>query len=377
MTGRGLVEAVERSESITFSVDTTSIDPAVFGLTSYESPTAIAPRMARSTAMQVPAVKRTRDLICGASGGLPLALEDPVRKPVPWSLFEQPQRGVPRSVTMTRLFEDLLFERVAWWREVETGYHSYPTFIEPVAPARVSVDKGRIWVDGVEVLDTSTMFRFDSPNDGLLIAGARAIRTCLLLDAAAATMADGVPPTDYFTPSENMDPLTTDEQIVEYLNNWQAARRARSTGYVPVALDYHVGGWSPKDLQLADARQHAVLEIARAAGVDPEELGVSTTSRTYSNQWERRKAFLDFTLGAYLTAVEDRLRMPDMTPRGYTARFDLDSFLRTDTKTRYETYKIGLEVGALDHAEVRAAEGKAPLGAPPALPAPTPGGNPE
>jgi len=366
----GLGEAVATAEALApeFAVDESAIDPAVFGLTAYASNgnTPRAARIDRATAMQVPAVKRSRDLVCASSGGLRLRLKRETDGAYgAWSLFDQPERNVPRSVTMTRLFEDLFFESVAWWEVTEFGFHTYPSYVQRLDPRRVVVNDGRVYVDGRERRDAArSLIRFDSPNDGILIAGARAIRTCLLLDQAAANMADGVPPADYFTPGEGFDPATTDAEIVDMLNAWQAARRSRSTGYVPAALDYHTGGWSPEQLQLADARQHAVLEIARVAGVDPEELGVSTTSRTYSSDWSRRKSFLDFTLGAYLNAVTDRLVMPDVTPRGYVPEIDLDGFLRSDPLARYSAYKAGREAGALTPEEVRAAEGKPPIAAP-------------
>jgi phage portal protein BeeE len=119
-------------------------------------------------------------------------------------------------------------------------------------------------------------------------------------------------------------------------------RRSASTGYVPYGLKYNVGGFDPKALQMAEQRQHAVLEIARVAGVDPEELGVSMTSRTYANQFDRRKAFTDFTLGQYRHAVEDRLSMGDVTPRGKYVKFNLDAFLRSDPAARYAAYAAGL-----------------------------------
>jgi hypothetical protein len=362
----GLGEAVAVAETLPeFAVDAEAIDPAVFGLTAYASNgnTPRAARIDRATAMQVPAVKRSRDLVCSSSGGLRLRLKRTLDGAYgAWSLFDQPERNVPRSVTMTRLFEDLFFESIAWWDVTEFGFHGYPSYVQRLEPTRVNVNNGKVYVDGRERRDAArTLIRFDSPNDGLLIAGARAIRTCLLLDQAAANMADGVPPADYFTPAEGFDPATTDAEVIAMLDAWQAARRSRSTGYVPAALDYHTGGWSPEQLQLADARQHAVLEIARVAGVDPEELGVSTTSRTYSSDWSRRKSFLDFTLGAYLNAVTDRLVMPDVTPRGYEPEIDLDGFLRSDPLARYTAYKAGVEAGALTYPEVRAAEGKAPI----------------
>lgn len=359
-----------------FAIDGDSIDPAVFGLTAYASPVSPAPRIDRRSAMQVPAVKRSRDLIAGTLGGLPIDLFGGDKTSTDWQLFRQPEANVPRSVTMTRLFEDLLFEQIAWWKVLERDYRGYPSRVKRLAPHRVTVDEdqGRVYVDGQHVSDRE-IIRFDSPNDGLLFAGARAIRTCLALDSATSRYADGAPPLDYFTPAEGADPVDDDE-IVEFLGDWQSARQLRSTGYVPAALKYNIGGWNPEQLQLADARQHAVLEIARLAGVDPEELGVSTTSRTYANQQDRRKAFLDFTLGGYRSAIEDRLSMGDVSPRGYYARFNLSAFLRSDDKTRMETYRAALDVGAITQDEIRDLEDKPALSpserpALRALPAPT------
>lgn len=350
--------ALDETDQPSFMVDTDAIDPAVFGLQSYVSPTAPAPRISRREAMQVPGVKRSRDLIAGSIGTLPIDLYNPQREQVASNLFSQPESDTPRSVTMARTVEDLLFEGVAWWRITEFAWHGYPVKVKRLDPRTVSVGDGKVMVDGKHVPD-SQLIRFDSPNDGLLVAGARAIRTCLALDAAANRYADGAPPLDYFTPADGVDP-GEDEDIVGVLNDWQTARQTRSTGYVPAALQYNIAGWNPEQLQMAEARQHATLEIARIAGVDPEELGVSTTSRTYANQFDRRKNFIDFTLGGYLVAVEERLSMGDVTPRGYYAKFNLDSFLRSDTKSRYEAYEIGLRVGALTQADIAALEDKTP-----------------
>jgi len=270
---------------------------------------------------------------------------------------------VPRSVTMTRLVEDLFYDRIAWWQKTELDYRRYPLFVKRLDPREVDVndDTGKVYVKGKHVPD-DMLIRFDSPNDAMLEAGARAIRQCLILDQAAQRYAEGAPPGDYFTPSEGADPYETTEELrTELLDPWATARKTRSTGYIPAAVTYHANQFNPQTLELADQRQHAVLEIARVAGVDPEELGVSTTSRTYANQYDRRKAFLDFTLGGYRAAIEDRLSMGDVTVLGSLVRFDLDGFLRSDAKSRYEAYKLGLEVGALDQDEIRPAEGKPQL----------------
>ena len=355
-------------------VDPTAVDvpPEVFGLAPLDSSsTAPAPRVSRRQAVQVAAVKRSRDLIAGSIGQLPLVTVKADLSVDRTSWLTQPEADVARSVTMTRTAEDLLYEGIAWWKVTAFDWRGYPAQVVRLDPRTVDVmpdQRVRVTLKGnrgtSEQWPTDgELIRFDSPNDALLVAGARAIRQCLTLDVAAQRYADGAPPLDYFTPAEaGVDP-GTEEEIRGALDAWQAARQQRATGYVPATLKYNLGGWNPEQLELADQRQHAVLEIARVAGVDPEELGVSTTSRTYANQFDRRKAFLDFTLGPYRAAIEDRLSMGDITPRGTVTRFDLDAFLRTDAKTRYEAAKLGIEVGALTKAEVREDERR------PALPA--------
>ncbi|QVT80430.1 hypothetical protein ENKNEFLB_02825 [Nocardioides aquaticus] len=355
--------AVDTDSASTFAVDAESVPPSVIGLESYASATAIAPRVSRREAIQVPAVKRSRDLIVGSLGQLPLSVVKADLSIESASWLQQPERNVPRSVTMSRLVEDLLFEQVAWWRIIESDYRNFPARVKRLKPDEVSLDEdqGKVYVGGKHVPDDE-LIRFDSPNDALLVAGARAIRQCLLLDQAAQRYADGAPPGDYFTPAEGADPFDDDTEAQSLLlDPWASARKRRSTAWVPAAVNYHTATFNPEQLELADQRQHAVLEIARVAGVDPEELGVSTTSRTYANQFDRRKNFLDFTLGSYRAAVEDRLSMGDVTPRGSLVRFDLDGFLRSSAKERFEAYKLGLEVGAIGPEEIRPAEGKPQL----------------
>lgn len=341
-----------------FSVDSSSIPAQIFGLESYADPIAPAPRISRREAIQVPAVKASRDRIAAVLGELPLGVYDSERVEFESDLLSQPERFRPASVTLTRTVEDIFFEGVAYWLVVDRAFDRYPRFVERVDPSRVDIDEdtGAIRING-RIVPSADVIQFESPCDPLLVAGARAIRTCLRLDAAAAMYADEPMPTGYFSPVEGADPADPDE-VRAMLATWKQGRKSNSTGYVPSALKYNVTQFTPEQLQLADARQHAVLEIARLTGIDPEELGVSTTSRTYANQFDRRKNFLDFTLGPYLTAVEQRLSMGDITKRGYYVKFNLSAFLRSDDKTRMETYALGLEVGAYSRDEIRELEDK-------------------
>lgn len=370
-----LADASREPAEASFAVDADSIDPAVFGLTSYASPLAPSPRVERRLAMQSGSVKRCRDLVPGVLGTLPWGFIGPdMRTAAPTGLLAQPEKNVPRSVTFTRLFEDMYFEQIGWWHVTDFGWHGYPIQVERMKPREVNVneDTGKVYWKGREIPDRE-LIRFDSPTDGLLIAGARAVRTLLMLDAAHLNYVDGAPPIDYFTPADGAEDPDDDAEIITLLDNWLEARRTRGTAYVPKALKYNLGGWSPKDLAMGDARKEAVLEVARHGGVDPEELGVSTTSRTYSNQFDRRKQFTDFTLGLFYTAMQDRLSMNDICPRGYTARINLNELLRSDPKTRYEAYEVGLRVGALTPEQIKELEGNPTVNQPTAAqPAPAP-----
>lgn len=317
------------------------------------------PKATRRDALSVPAVLRARNLICPVLGGLPLHVHGPDRAVRANRLLEQPELGVPRSVTMTRLVEDLLFDEVAWWEVVTLGFDGFPAVVQRRDPSEVFVQPdGKVYVNGVLKTDAQ-LIRFDSPNPGLLEAAARAIRTCLLLDAAASRYAGEPVPPAYFTPAEGADP--DDDEVQAALDAWAVARTTRATGYVGSALKLNTVGMTPEQIQLAESRQHAVLEIARAAGLDAEDLGVSTTSRTYFNAEDRRQSFLDFTLGPYVSAIQDRLSMGDVTPRGSYVRFAFEGLLRTDTLTRYQSYALGLDVGALGQDEIRELEDKPAL----------------
>lgn len=350
-----------------FAVDSDSIPPSFFGLATYDDPVAIASRVSRRSALQVPAIKRGRDLIPGTLGSLPLDLYGPQNTLSVSDLLNQPERNTPRSVTMAKTYEDLWFEGVAWWYITEFGWHGYPIKVRRLEPRSVDVRKnGKIYVtqDGHrgmtdEYVEDARLIRFDSPTEAVLEAGARAIRASLTLDAAALRYADGSPMADYFKPSDGYDP--DQDEVDTALEQWLTARKLRSTGFVPSGFDYQLNPFDAQKLQLAEARQHAVLELSRVMGVDPEDLGVSTTSRTYQNSQDRYQARVKDTLRPYMVAVEERLSMNDVCPRGYDTRTRIADLLFADDKTRFEAYEIGLRVGAIGQNEIRDLERKAPL----------------
>lgn len=350
-----------------FAVD---VDPGVL----YGSPTLddyVAGRVGkvrRAEALRVPAVLRGRNLVAGPIGTLPMRLAKPGEDPVEWPFLEQPEEGTAASVTWTRVADDLIFHGRAWLLITHRGWHGFPVSVRRLDPETVTIDaERRVWHTrrgsgtAAEYLPDDRVIRIDSPTEPILDAGAVAIRTCLAIARATRNVADGLPPSTYFTPADGTADYLTETEVQKILDTWHESRQKNVTGYVPAALELKALGWNPEQLQLRDLRDQAVLDIARLFGVDAEELNVSTTSRTYFNAFDRRQDFIQFTLAPYLSAIEGRLSMDDVTPRGYRVRFDLDEFFKADTLARFQAYEVGLRTGAVTVDEIREAEGRPAL----------------
>jgi len=348
-------------------------------------------RVGREEALSVPAVLRGRNMLCSIST-LPLEAVDAQNRVQDHPLLGQVDANVPNVVTLAMTVEDLLFEAVAWWRITDFGPDGYPVSAVRYAPEQVSMTPpsdyrhgllpsglptepaadaamlpGRaVWMGG-EPVTWDQVIRFDSPNPALLVSGQRAIARAIALDKTADLYAGNPQARGFFAPADpNADP-GNDDEIIKALDDFAEARSKRLDGYVPAALVYNpISNPTPAEMQLVEMQRRADLAIANALGVDPEDIGLSTTSRTYQNATDRRKDRVNDVLAPYMKAVTDRLSMPDVTRDGVTVRFSLDDYLKADPKTRAEVQQAYVTMGVTDAAEVRAAEGLPPRAIQPA-----------
>lgn len=341
----------------------------------------------RDLALSVPGVLKARNQICGSISTLPLIEVDGERRPVVSAFLEQIDPDVANVVTIGQTVEDLIFYGISWWEKTELDSGGFPLHARRRDPASVTLQppangkspaplpsgqdprEAVVYVDGRPV-PVRRMIRFDSPNPGILNAARRPIRRAIFLDQMSELYARNPRPLDYFSPREDADPAD-DDAIAEMLADWRQARQDGTTAYIPYALEYNtVDVPSPADLQLLEQTKRATLEIANVAGLDPEDLGVSTTSRTYQNAIDRRQDRINETLAVFMSTIGQRLTMPDVTARGHVVRFDLSEYLRADPATRANVYATLISSGVMDPEEARTAEGW-PAGAPgPAVAAP-------
>jgi HK97 family phage prohead protease len=327
-------------------------------------------KVTRDEAMSVPAVKRGRDLICSAAA-LPLLMLNPDRQATPSHLLAQIDSNTSNVVTLAQTLDDLIFESVSWWEITGFDWAGFPATarhldvhaVSTTPPAGYPVQTlpsglypaGRVWVMGREI-DARNVIRFDSPNDALTVAGARAVRRAIKLAQTSEMYADDPEARAYWTPVAGEDPGTEDE-IRGHLKAYNAARRDNSEAYIPAALERKLAQVSSAvDIQLAQLQQRSDMEIANLLGIDPEDIGVNTTSRTYSNAIDRRIDRLNMVLTPYMRAITDRLSLNDVTRRGYRVQFDLDDYLKADPATRWGTYAIAIDKQVMSVPEVRAKE---------------------
>lgn len=346
--------------------------------------------VARTEALTVAAVQRARNELA-AVATLPLVLyRDATRIKSPF--LAQIDPDVANVVTLAQTIEDLLCDGVAWWRIIGQDWRNFPTSARRVDPATVSLDPpdgaspanlpggydprgASVWIDG-ERVDASAVIRFDSPNPALLIAGARSIRRALLLDRLAGTYADNPRPLDVFTASRDTSvvlPDDLDDEADQFLSQWRVDRKRAASAWIPEwAERVDVASPSPSDLQLVQLQQQVTLEIANATGVDPEDLGVSTTSRTYQNEDARRRDKINRVYSPYMLAITQRLSMGDVTPGTQRVAFDLTDYLKPDPTGRVAYYQGMRDLVGVTAEWIAAQEGITPdaIGPAPAAAAP-------
>jgi HK97 family phage portal protein len=318
-------------------------------------------------AMQVPAVMRARQIICGTIGSLPLEVYEKstglhIEAP---RVVKQPDPSVPPSLIYTLTASDLFFFGNAYWQVTEMyatsdgGRVRAATFIpfERVSPIYNSNATAVVGynVDGkpVPTRGIGSLVVFYGLNDGFLYTAGRTIRAALELEKAAELYAkEPIPTMVLKSTGTNLAP----ERVKALLESWKTSRTQRSTAFLNADIDLTTLGFDPKTLQLNEARQYIALELSRACGIPAHFLSAEVSSMTYSNTLQERRELVDFSLRPILTAIEQRLSMPDFLPSTQEARIDLDDFLRGSPLERAQVYEILNRIGAMSVEQIQEEE---------------------
>ena len=373
----GLLSALginKKTESVTAQYAPAIMDTA-YGYGSFTTGVGNFPGgLDRNYAMQVPTVSRCRNLIAGVVSYLPLKLYkkssgEELANPL-W--LDQPDYRQPRSVTLSWTVDSLIFYNCAYWRCTELFADDLrPSRFEWIANNRVTFTTNKFgteieeyFVDGVRAPMTGigSLITFQGlTGGGVLQTAARTIQSALDLEKAAAVSAQTPMPSGYI---KNTGADLPEQQVSGLLAQWKQSRQNRSTAYLTSTLSYETTGFSPKEMAYVESIQYSSTQVARAMNVPPFMVSSDmNNSMTYQNVLDSRKEFVSYTLQPYICAIEDRLSMDDITPRGHVVKFAIEeSFLRADTMKRLEAIEKMLSLGLIDVDDAKEMENLTPNG---------------
>jgi HK97 family phage portal protein len=341
----------------------------------------------QGTAASLSAVWRCLTLLCDVVSTLPIDVyrtgtRTLVDKP---QLLVQPAADLAFDEWVWIMMWEALTSPAAWGLVVDrAGPGLRPSQIEPLARGRVTASTtlnadglmSTVYRLGGREVDRSDLFKFRLyPAAGSAVGldpvayAAEAIGAGIAAQRFASqffsdsAIPSGVLTTDAFLTAENAHFLK---------ERWDASRQGmRDTAVLGNGLKFQPIAVSPEES--LETRKFSIQEACRYFGVPPEMIGAhSGDSLTYANVEQRDLDFLKYGAGPKLTRLEARLNQ--LLPRGQYCKFNTGALLRTDLKTRYESYALALggPTGAaqpwLTVDEVRGLEDREPID-PPARPA--------
>jgi HK97 family phage portal protein len=327
----------------------------------------------RNFALQVASVSRCRNLIAGVISSIDLCLYkkstgEKLGSPV-W--LEQPDQRQPRSVTIAATVDSLIFYSCAYW-VVSSLYadDGRPSGFEWVANNRVTYTTNQYgtevkdyFLDGnlVPMSGIGSLITFQSLIPGVLQTASTTIKAAYDIQKASAVSAATPMAT---TVLKNNGADLPEAQVQGLLASWKSSRQSRSTAYLTSTLSVENIGFSPKEMMYNEASQYLSTEICRAMNVPAYLLSADmNNSMTYQNILDGRKEFFAYSLQPYVSCIEDRLSMNDITNSQNQVRFNVDeTFLRVDAMERLNIIEKMLTLNLIDVNEARSMEQLTPLG---------------
>ena len=344
-----------------------------WGAGSYGGYNNYANAILRQDAASVPAIARCRNLIAGTIASIPLetySMTTGEELPnLPW--VDQLDKRQPMEVTIAWLVDSLFYYGVAYLR-VEEVYKddNRPARFSWMQNDRVTVkyaannsEVDYYMVNNIRVPDSGvgSLVTFQGFDQGLLLRQATTIRAAIDLEKAAAIAAQTPMGSGYI---KNTGADLPDQQVQGILNSWKSARQSKATAYLTSTLEFNPISFAPKDMMYNEAKAYLALDLARACNVPAHMIDAEMIrTNTYQNVLDQRKEFAAYTLMPYINAIQSRLSMDDLLPRGQKVRFAVDeTFLRVDPTARLAVTAQLLELGLIDLNQAKEMEGLTPEG---------------
>lgn len=250
------------------------------------------------------------------------------------SWMTRPDPSVTRNFIMSKTAKDLLFYGRAFWAITSRYSTGFPATFQwlPANMVQTPDQAGPEWFgpskqpefNGLP-LDPANVVQFLSGNLGLVYQGYRAVRVALRLDQSAERFATNEIAAGYLQ-QKGGEPMSG-EELGEMAAAWAANRRTNAIGALNEFVEFKSFDQDPSKLQLVEARKYQSLELARLTDIPGYLLGIDQSGMTYMNAQQARQDLILFGARPLLHAIEERLSMDDVLPRGRHVQFDVDEYL--------------------------------------------------
>lgn len=136
---------------------------------------------------------------------------------------------------------------------------------------------------------------------------------------------------------------------------YKGADNAGKVAILEEGLKWQAISVSPDDAQMLESRKFSVEALARIFRVPPPVLG-DYAGGNYSSISEIGRWFYSHTIMPWLNRWERLIERSLLSSEGrrlYEVEFDADLLMRADMLARYQSYRIGREIGLLSANEIR------------------------
>jgi HK97 family phage portal protein len=157
------------------------------------------------------------------------------------------------------------------------------------------------------------------------------------------------------------DAMIDQKQGDELVATMQSRWRRRSPAIIGSGMKYEQISVAANESQFLDTMMKAASDIAISFNLPPGKIAaqMSGSDVKYTNVEQSTQQYLMDSINPDLVVIQDVFTRA--LPPGVYARWETGAFLRSDIKTRYESYAIGLASGFLSVDEVRAKEELGPM----------------
>lgn len=147
---------------------------------------------------------------------------------------------------------------------------------------------------------------------------------------------------------------TMAQRMQNAADSWLAARDHSGVAVINSAVDFTPLAWNPDQMQMIQARQFTLTQIANIMRVPPQFVGAQPAgnSLTYATSETGGKELLRDTMGGHFAQWKQTLSLA--LPRGTNAVPNLDQFIQSTMLERFQAYAVGVDAGFLKpNADVR------------------------